>query len=60
MSTTTKGCATTAYLKNAVHSAGVFRVGSGGADVPLTYDRPRSPDMIGASIRQVFRSAGER
>ena len=60
MSTTTKGCPATAYLKDAVHSAASFVPGVEGVEVLLTYDPPWSPDMIDASIRQVFRSAGGR
>jgi len=58
MSTTTKGCPATAYLKDAVHSAAAFVEGVERVEVRLTYDPPWSPDMIGASIRPAFRSVG--
>lgn len=54
MSTTTKGCPATAYLRDAVHSAIWIVPGINHADVVLTYDPPWSPDMMDSAIARKF------
>lgn len=57
MSTTTKGCPASAYLKDAVHSAVWIVPGIVEVEVLLTYEPPWSPDMIGQAIRHKFGTA---
>lgn len=54
MTTTTKGCPATAYLKDAVHSAAWGGSGIEYADVRLTYEPPWSPDNMSAAAKQRF------
>lgn len=46
MTTTTKGCPATSYLKEGAGAAAQSVAGVQGADVRLTYDPPWSPDMM--------------
>lgn len=52
MTTTTKGCPATAYLKDAVGSAAWVVPGVHFADVRMTYEPPWSPEMIGGEARR--------
>lgn len=54
MTTTTKGCPATAYLKEAVESAAWAVPGIAYADVRLTYEPPWSPDMMSPVAKQRF------
>lgn len=54
MTTTTKGCPATAYLKEAVGSAAWAVPGIAYADVRLTYEPPWSPDMMSAAAKRRF------
>ena len=46
MTTTTKGCPATNYLKEGAGEAAQSVAGVKGVDVQLTYDPPWSPDMM--------------
>lgn len=54
MTTTTKGCPATAYLKEAVESAAWAVPGVAYADVRLTYEPPWSPDLMSAVAKRRF------
>lgn len=54
MTTTTKGCPATAYLKQAVETAAWEVPGVAYADVRLTYEPPWSPDMMSPVAKQRF------
>ena len=51
MTTTTRGCPATGYLKQAVQDVAWAVPGVEFADVELTYDPPWSPDFIAPEIR---------
>lgn len=52
MTTTTRGCPASAYLKDAVSSAARAVPGIRAAEVRMTYEPPWSPDMIGGEARR--------
>lgn len=54
MTTTTKGCPATAYLKEAVETAAWAVPGVAYADVRLTYEPPWSPDLMSPAAKQRF------
>lgn len=54
MTTTTKGCPATAYLKEAVQAAAWEVEGISYADVRLTYEPPWSPDRITGAASHRF------
>ena len=54
MTTTTKGCPATAYLKDAVQSAAWIVSGIEYADVRLTYEPPWSPDNMSEAAKLRF------
>jgi len=58
MSTTTRGCPATAYIKDAVHSAVWLVPGIAHVDVLLTYEPSWSPEMISESLRHKFGTTG--
>lgn len=51
MTTTTRGCPATGYLKQAVQDVAWAVPGVEFADAELTYDPPWSPDFIAPEIR---------
>lgn len=54
MTTTTKGCPATSYLKEAVEAAAWAVPGIAYADVRLTYEPPWTPDMMSPVAQQRF------
>lgn len=51
MTTTTKGCPATSYLKQAVEAAAWEVPGIDFAEVTLTYEPPWTPEMMSAAAR---------
>ena len=54
MTTTTRGCPATGYLKQAVEDVAWAVPGVEFVDVGLTYDPPWSPDFIAPEIRDLL------
>lgn len=52
MTTTTRGCPATAYLKDAVNSAAWVVPGVHFADVRMTYEPPWSPDRMSEAAKR--------
>jgi metal-sulfur cluster biosynthetic enzyme len=52
MTTTTRGCPATAYLKDAVQSAAWNVAGIRYVDVRLTYEPPWTPEMMNGTARR--------
>jgi metal-sulfur cluster biosynthetic enzyme len=51
MTTTTRGCPASSYLKQGAEQAAIAVPGVASADVTLTYDPPWTPDMMTAFAR---------
>lgn len=60
MTTTTKGCPATNYLKEAVQSAAYAMPGIRAVDVELTYDPPWTPDMMDDEAKAHLGFAGAK
>jgi metal-sulfur cluster biosynthetic enzyme len=52
MTTTTRGCPATAFLKQGVYESAAAVPGVASVDVTLTYDPPWTPQMISAAAKQ--------
>lgn len=52
MTTTTRGCPATSYLKEGAHQAATTVPGVQSAEITLTYDPPWNPDMMTAQARE--------
>jgi metal-sulfur cluster biosynthetic enzyme len=59
MTTTTKGCPATSYLKQAVEAAAWDVPGIEFAEIALTYEPPWTPEMMSAAARLSLGMAGK-
>lgn len=54
MTTTTRGCPATDYLRSGAHDAAASVEGIESAEVTMTYDPPWTPDMMSAQAKEHF------
>ncbi|MBV6424813.1 MAG: Fe-S protein maturation auxiliary factor SufT [Steroidobacteraceae bacterium] len=54
MTTTTRGCPATDYLRSGAHQAAASVTGIASADVTMTYDPPWTPRMMSPQAKEHF------